>query len=126
MPVQSFAQAQALITTMAVATIGPFAEVFNELGLLMFTMGALGGLTGHFSLRLPFRHAVYPGLLGGVLGFSLGFVSPPILAATLDVELIVEGGSVRGLAAASFLLGVFHERVLAWFRDDKRGQGDAE
>lgn len=102
----------------AVTVIGPFAEVFDQMGLLLFVMGALGGLTAHFAVRLPFKTAFWPALVGGLLGFGLALVAPPILKSMLGVELMIEGGSARGMAACAYLVGVLHERVLKWLRGD--------
>jgi hypothetical protein len=101
-----------------VAAIGPFADVFNEIGALMFVMGLLGGLTAHMGIKLPIASAWRPALVGGLIGFGLGVIAPPLLDAMLDVNLTGDGSS-RGLAAVTYLVGILHERILFYLREAK-------
>jgi len=97
----------------ASVTIGPFAEVFNEAGLLMFVMGLLGGLTGHLGIKLQIKTAWRPAIVGGLIGFGLGVVAPPLLKAFLEVDLLADT-TARGLAAVTYIVGMMHERILAY------------
>jgi hypothetical protein len=108
----------ALTSTATVATIGPFADVFNEVGALMFVMGMLGGLTAHMGIKLPMSSAWRPAFVGGLIGFGLGVIAPPLLDAMLDVKLTGDGSS-RGLAAVTYLVGILHERILFYLREAK-------
>lgn len=120
MPAYSFAKLQMVSSTAAVtiATIGPLAEVFDQLGALLFIFGVLGGITGHLSLKLPLASIWRPALLGGVLGFCMGVIAPPIIKGMLGVDLIVNDGSSRGMAGIAYVIGVIHERILAYLRGD--------
>lgn len=115
----SYAQVQAIMAALSVAAVGPFAQVFDELGLLLFVMGLLGGITGHFSVKLPLKTAWVPALVGGLLGFGLGIIAPPLLKGALSVDIVADG-SPRGLAAVAYVVGIAHERVLTYLREGPR------
>lgn len=105
-------QAGVFGTTLAVIAAGPLAEIFGQLGLLMALMGALGGGTRALAIKSSWRAGLRASLLGALLAFGLGVISPPILEKVLGLALTPDTSAVQLLAASAFLVGFLQERIL--------------
>lgn len=111
----------------AAVSVGPLAEVFSEMGLVMAIMGALGGaMHAIMNRRRPiltwFANFFGFATSGAILAFGLGVLAPPILAWALRFEIAASDQSTGMLAAAGFLIGLMQERVVQLIRvrpDDK-------
>lgn len=105
---------------------GPLSEVFNEMGLLVAIMGALGGISRTLSIRdLQFKAAWRRGLrdawLGGLLAFGIGVMSLPLLEKLFGFQLAPDSG-VNVFAAGAFAIGFFQERVTNMSKEQSGGE----
>ena len=101
----------------AATTGGPLAEVLNELALMTAIMGALGGVTRGLSIRgLSPMEVVRGVLLGSLLAFGFGAVSPTILDKMFGLSISAGGQTVPILAASSYLVGLLQDVLLAKFQ----------
>lgn len=99
----------------AAATGGELAQVFDQLALVLALMGAIGGLTHGLALRLGWREIARGVVIGGALAFGLGILGPQFVTGALGLD-VTSGGTVRGLAAAAFLIGFAQNVVVDWMR----------
>jgi hypothetical protein len=94
---------------------GPISEVFNELGLVLAIMGALGGATFSLANRRPYRELARGVILGALLAFGLGVLSPIILERLFGLTSDGSGAAaVPLLAAAAYMMGFAQETFIAW------------
>lgn len=100
----------------AAATGGELAQVFNELWLVLAVMGAFGGLTHGLALRLPWREVGRGLVLGFLLASGFGVMGPYVAAAAINIEVIADISTVKGLAASAFLIGFFQNFIIDWKR----------
>lgn len=112
----------AIIGAASVATAGPLYQVFNELGLVLALMGAIGGALHALRHDVPWRAAIKPMITGAILAFGVGVISAPLLAQMLGIEVSPGSNSVPVLASGAFLIGLMQERVLARLSGGGNGQ----
>lgn len=115
----------AIGATAAVTSTGPLLQVFNELGLVLAVFGAGGGMARVLFLDVPWREAPRPVILGGILGFALGVLSPAILKHFFGLDIGPEFG-VQALAGGAFVIGYAQERVLSLLSQKPKGDGDGK
>ena len=124
-----YAAGAVLASAVASQASRPLLLIFNEIGLVMAIMGALGGATFVLALRVPWRQAAQPVLLGAMLGFGLSAIAVSLLKAQFGVEVAAQRGGVEVMASAVYLIGLSQERVIAWARGkgskDERDKPDA-
>jgi drug/metabolite transporter (DMT)-like permease len=104
---------------------GPISEVFNELGLVLAIMGALGGATFSIANRRPYREISRGVILGALIAFGLGAISPIILEKMIGIEPTAGAASVPLLAGAAYFIGFAQETFIAWSSRLKKGDSDA-
>lgn len=106
-------------TALAAFAAGPLAEIFGQVGLLMAIMGALGGGARALAIKSSWRPGLRAALLGGLLAFGLGVISPPLLEKVLGLALTPDTSAVQMLAAGAFLVGFLQERILHFLGGDQ-------
>ena len=112
---QTTATAAAAGAVVAAAAGGELAQVFDQLAIVLALMGALGGGTHGVALRLPWSEVARGVLVGAGLAFGIGLGGPQVVGKLLAID-ITSDGTVRGMAAAAFLVGFGQNIVVDWLR----------
>lgn len=110
--------------TAAATAAGPLAEVFDEMGLVMALLGALGGsLRFIVSTRTSRRvrgvlsataELVSSMFIGAGLAFGLGGLPVDLILAAVNLDVAPDDPGTKFLAAVAFLIGLAQERFLTY------------
>lgn len=103
-------------------------EIFNERGLVLAIMGALGGAVRSAAIKTTWREGVRVVFIGAATAFGFGILAPYLLRpwfGDLPAEL---AGQIGALAAAAFVVGLMGvtiiEALIAGRTLGRRADGD--
>lgn len=109
----------------AIPASSALAQVFNDVGLLMLIMGAVGGaLNGMLIVGVKWRPFMRSIAIGALLSFGCGVFAVPLVASWMGVE--VEGETIPYMGGAAFLIGLMQERVTAFLQRTPGGSDGSE
>lgn len=101
--------------SVATQSNGAFAQVFNETGLIVALLGALGGLFYVLAIDTPWSESVRPILMGATLAFGVGAFGPEIITKVFGIDIPKDVPLVELKAATAFLIGASQEWLIRRF-----------
>ncbi len=81
-------------------------EVFNDRGALLAFFGALGGLVRSAALQTTWREGLRVTFVGAACSFGVGALAPTVLRPWIGEMPDGIAGTIGGICAASFLVGL--------------------
>lgn len=103
-------------------------EIFNERGLVLALMGALGGAVRSAALKTTWREGLRVVFIGAVTAFGFGVLAPIVLRPWLGDLPDGVAGQIGALAASSFIVGLMGvtiiESLIAGRLLGRRADGD--
>lgn len=88
------------------------SEIFNERGLVLALMGALGGAVRSAALKTTWREGLRVVFIGGVTAFGFGILAPFVLKPWLGDLPPDVVGQIGALAASSFIVGLMGVTII--------------
>lgn len=83
-----------------------FSQVFNDRGALLAFFGALGGLVRSAALQTTWREGLRVTFVGAACSFGVGVLAPTVLKPWIGDLPEGIAGTIGGICAASFLIGL--------------------
>ena len=81
-------------------------QVFNDRGALLAFFGALGGLVRSAALQTTWREGLRVTFVGAACSFGVGVLAPTVLKPWIGDLPEGIAGTIGGICAASFLIGL--------------------
>lgn len=105
---------------------GELNDIFNERGLVLGVLGALGGAVRSAALKTTWREGVRVIFIGGVLAFGVGALAPYLLRGWIG-DLPEELAQTLGIiGAAAFLTGLMGVTIIERLIDARTIQRGAD
>ena len=97
-------------------------QVFDDRGALLVFFGALGGLVRSAALKTTWKEGLRVTFIGGACSFGVGVLAPTILKPWIGA--LPEGieGTLGGICAAAFLIGLVAVTMIEMFIAGKGGE----
>lgn len=91
---------------------GEFNEIFNERGLVLGVLGALGAAVRTASLKTTWREGIRVIFIGAILAFGVGSIAPYLLRGWIG-DLPEDLAQTLGVVgAAAFLTGLMGVTII--------------
>lgn len=91
---------------------GEINDIFNERGLVLGILGALGGAVRSAALKTTWREGLRVVFIGGILAFGVGALAPYLLRSWIG-DLPEELSKTLGIiGAAAFLTGLMGVTII--------------
>lgn len=100
------------------------ALIFNQQGLLFGFFGSLGGAVRAAALKTGWIDTVRVIFIGSATSFSLGVVSPVVLAPFIGDVIAGQRKSLGTLCAGAFLTGLIAVTYVERLLETRKGQDD--
>lgn len=97
-------------------------QVFDDRGALLVFFGALGGLVRSAAIKTTWREGLRVTFIGAACSFGVGVLAPTLLKPWIGT--LPEGieGTLGGICAAAFLIGLVAVTMIERFIAGKGGE----
>ncbi len=103
-----------------------FNDIFNEQGAVLAVLGAMGGMVRALALRTTWREGLRVTIIGSLLAFGVGVLSPVILRPWIGEIPDGLNATFGVISASAFIIGLLGITLMeTWLgRFEKPVQGD--